>query len=501
MEVAFSSVTLLLSFLVAIFFFFILRLRRKGVDDDAPLPTGPRAYPLIGNLHLVARGVPHQTLAELVREHAKGPLMRLRLGQVDCFVAANREAAQEIAKHQDLNFAYRPKMTFGQFFAYGNRNVALSPYGDYWKQMRKIYAMEMMSPSRVKSFFSIREVEYRTLVRDISVAGASGQAPVNVSSMLISTGSTIVVKCAFGNKGEKLQRQFLSLVKETLSLITSFAVADMFPSIRFMDSLTGLTYRLGRVHQKLDRMFNEIIALHEADVEDEKKDLIDVLLQLRDQGEDITLESIKAVILEVFLAGSETTSTTIEWAMSEMIRKPETLERAQEEVRRVISGRTKITERDLEKLTYLKMVIKETLRLHPPAPLLLRECKETCLVLGYKVPAGTRVLINGYGLGRDERYWVDALDFRPERFADGSLDYKGNNFEYLPFGSGRRICPGMNFGNASIEVALAHLLNYFDWKLPKGMKAEDVDMREIAGIATLRHSPLFMLATPAVPLP
>ncbi|XP_042401739.1 alpha-humulene 10-hydroxylase-like [Zingiber officinale] len=497
MEVAFSSLSLLLSFFVVIFF--IVRSRGKG-GDDAPLPTGPRAYPLIGNVHLLAGGVPHHTLADLVREHAKGPLMRLRLGQVDCFVASTREAAQEIAKHQDLNFAYRPKMTFGQFFAYGNRNVSLSPYGEYWKQLRKIYAMEMMSPARVKSFFSTREVEYRTLVRDISVSGASGQTPINISAMLISTVSTIIVKCAFGNKGEKLQRQFLSLVKETLSLITSFAVADMFPSLGFVDSLTGLTYRLGRVHQKLDRMFNEIIALHE-DVEAEKQDLIDVLLQLRDQGEDITLESIKAIILEVFLAGSETTSTTIEWAMSEMIRKPETLEKAQKEVRQVLDGRTKITEKDLEKLTYLKMAIKETLRLHPSVPLLLRECQETCLVLGYKVPAGTRVIINGYGLGRDERYWVDAEDFRPERFADGSLDYKGNNFEYLPFGSGRRVCPGMNFGSASVEIALTHLLYYFDWKLPKGMKPEDVDMRETAGIATQRLSPLFMLATPAVPLP
>lgn len=179
------------------------------------------------------------------------------------------------------------------------------------------------------------------------------------------------------------------------------------------------------------------------------------------------------------------------------------MEKAQQEVRRVLEGRTKIEESDLEELHYLKLVMKESLRLHIPGPLLMpRVCKETCQVLGYRVPAGTRVLINAWALARDKRYWgPDVENFNPERFANNSIDYKGFNYEFLPFGSGRRVCPGMTFGLTSVETVLANLLLYFDWQLPNGMKPEELNMDENSGVTSSRTSPLFLLATPKIPLP
>ncbi|XP_042445223.1 alpha-humulene 10-hydroxylase-like [Zingiber officinale] len=181
------------------------------------------------------------------------------------------------------------------------------------------------------------------------------------------------------------------------------------------------------------------------------------------------------------------------------------MEKAQREIREAmrVKSSSKMEESDISKFSYLKLVIKETLRLHPPGPLMPpRVCENTCEVMGYRVPAGARVLINVFALGRDEAYWgADAESFKPERFESGSVDFTGLNFEFMSFGAGRRICPGMNFGLSAVEVGLAHLLFHFDWKLPHGMKTEDLDMMEISGTSEPRKTPLVVLADLAIPLP
>ncbi|XP_074569171.1 alpha-humulene 10-hydroxylase-like [Curcuma longa] len=178
------------------------------------------------------------------------------------------------------------------------------------------------------------------------------------------------------------------------------------------------------------------------------------------------------------------------------------MEKVQKEMREAMQGKTKLEESDIPKFSYLNLVIKETLRLHPPGPLLVpRVCSETCEVMGYRVPAGARVLINAFALGRDEQYWgSDAESFKPERFEGSSVDFKGFNYEFIPFGTGRRICPGMTFGLSSVEVSLANLLFHFDWMLSQGMKIEDLDMMENSGLSAPRRSPLLVLAKPIIPL-
>ncbi|XP_077230089.1 premnaspirodiene oxygenase-like [Tasmannia lanceolata] len=203
----------------------------------------------------------------------------------------------------------------------------------------------------------------------------------------------------------------------------------------------------------------------------------------------------------MFGAGTETSSTVMVWAMAQLMRNPRKMEKAQEEVRKVLKGKEKILESDIGELTYLKLVIKETMRLCPPLPLLVpRESMEKCEINGYEIPKKTRVLVNSWALSRDPRYWENPEVFEIERFSRNSIDFKGQDFEFIPFGAGRRGCPGMLFGLATIELALSNLLYHFHWKLPHGMKAENLDMREAFGLTSARRTSLNLVATPHFPI-
>ena len=198
-----------------------------------------------------------------------------------------------------------------------------------------------------------------------------------------------------------------------------------------------------------------------------------------------SLEELKAVSLfqDIFSAGSETSSTTLEWAISETLKNPRILKRAQDEVRNVFGERGNVDESRIDELKYLQAIVKETLRLHPSAPLLVpRECGEQCNIYGYDIPAKARIIVNAWAIARDPRSWNEAEKFNPERFLDSKVDYRGNDFEYIPFGAGRRICPGISYALPNILLPLAQLLFHFDWKLPGESQLEDLDMAESMGV-------------------
>ncbi|KAL4298595.1 hypothetical protein AHAS_Ahas17G0016600 [Arachis hypogaea] len=198
---------------------------------------------------------------------------------------------------------------------------------------------------------------------------------------------------------------------------------------------------------------------------------------------------------DIFVGGGKTSSAVVEWAMAEMIKKPKVMEAAQAKVRRVYGSKRYVDESELHQLTYLKSIIKETLRLHPFVPLLLpRENREPCQIKGYQIPANSRIVINAWAIGRDPRYWVDAMEFKPERFVDNySIDNRGTSFEFIPFGGGRRMCPGIAFATPNMELPLAQLLYHFDWKLPNGIKNEELDMSELFGITIRRRNDLCLI--------
>jgi cytochrome P450 len=196
----------------------------------------------------------------------------------------------------------------------------------------------------------------------------------------------------------------------------------------------------------------------------------------------------------MFAAGTETSSGVVLWTMSEIVKNPKVMEEAQAEVRRVFDKKGYVDETKMHQLIYLKSVIKETFRLHPIIPLLVpRESRERCQINGYEIPAKTRVIVNAWAIGRDPKYWVEPESFKPERFVDSLVDFKGTDFEFIPFGAGRRMCPGIAFALPNIELPLAMLLYHFDWKLPNGMKNEDLDMSETFGISVGRKHDLCLI--------
>lgn len=204
---------------------------------------------------------------------------------------------------------------------------------------------------------------------------------------------------------------------------------------------------------------------------------------------------------DIFVAGTDTSSATLVWAMAELIKNPNSMKKAQEEVRKFSEGKHIVEEEDLGSLKYLKAVIKEALRLHPPAPLLVpRETREVCKIKGFEIPAKTRVFVNAKSIGMDPKEWQNPEEFKPERFLESSTSvdygYGGQQFEMLPFGAGRRKCPGINYAMPIVELVLANLLHGFDWKLPSGMKSEELDMEEAMGITMHKKTHLCLVAHP-----
>ncbi|GLT56976.1 hypothetical protein SLA2020_299870 [Shorea laevis] len=477
--------------------------RLEAWKATGKLPPGPLQLPLIGNLYqLAAAGsLPHHSLRNLANKY--GPLMHLLLGEVPTIVASSPEITAEILKTHDTIFAYRPTFIVPMIISYECKDIACAPYGSYWRQLRKVCTVELLSANRVQSFRSIRDEEVSDFIKTIYFN--EGQQ-VNLSEKINSLTYSITSRATFGKK-TKDQSAFIKVITDINSLVSGFCLADLYPSIKVHHLLSGLRMRCKRIHSELDRILGNILNDHKetraARAGDAKEGLLDVLLRLQENGEfPLTDSNIKAVIMDIFSAGSDTSSITVGWAMSEMMKNPAIMREAQAEVRRVFKGKGDADESGLQELKYLKLVVKETLRLHPPAPLLLpRECSESCEINGYKIAAKTRVIVNAWALGRDPGYWTEAEEFKPERFLNSPLDYSGRNFEYIPFGAGRRICPGILFAQPNIELPLAKLLFQFDWKLPNGMKPEDLDMSEDFGLALRRKRDLVLVPTSYQTLP
>nr|KYP38904.1 Cytochrome P450 71D11 [Cajanus cajan] len=435
--------------------------------------------------------------------------MHLQLGEVYTIIVSSAEYAKEIMKTHDVNFASRPRMLFTDIVSYGYTNIAFSTYGNYWRQVRKICTIELFSRKRVNSFQPIREEEFTNLVK---VVASHNGSPINLTATISSTIFTIISRIIFGERC-KLQDEFILLLNEAVPVAAGLTVADLFPSANWLQFVTGLRPKIERLQRKVEQLLEIMINEHKQPKskakegqEGAQEDLVDVLLKFQDGNDSnldfcLTINNMKAIIQDVFGAGGETTSTSINWAMAEMIKDPRVMKKAQIEVREVFDRKGRVDEICIKELKYLKLIVMETLRLHPPAPLLLpRENGQACEIHGYHVPVKSKIIINAWAIGRDPNHWTEPDRFYPERFIDSSIDYKGGNFEYIPFGAGRRMCPAITLASIHIELALATLLYHFDWKLPNGMKVEDMDMTEEFGAAVRRKGDLYLIPVTSRPL-
>ncbi|KAL9332046.1 hypothetical protein ACSQ67_001656 [Phaseolus vulgaris] len=231
----------------------------------------------------------------------------------------------------------------------------------------------------------------------------------------------------------------------------------------------------------------------------ETRDFLDVLIDFQSSNTEEALtisdKDLNIFILEIFMAGSETTSSIIEWAMTELLRNRECLEKVKSELDGVVGNGREIEESDIDNLPYLQAVVKETLRLHPPIPLLVprKAIKETQF-MGYDIPKDTQVLVNAWAIGRDPSFWDQPLDFKPQRFVDcNNIDYKGHHFGFIPFGAGRRMCAGVPLAHRILHLVLGSLLHRFHWELQTHVTPSTVDMKEKLGITMRKLQPLLLV--------
>ncbi|VFQ84626.1 unnamed protein product [Cuscuta campestris] len=492
-----DSLSLATIFLFISFVLLVVMTKHRKRSKGGKLPPGPWRLPIFGSIHhLVGRTYPLRRLRELAKTY--GPLMHVQLGEVSAIIASSPDMARAVLKTHDLAFASRPKLMIAEILFYKSSDILFSPYGEYWRQMRKFVVLELLSNKSVQGFGSIRRDE---LSRLMELVRSQEGRPVNLTEMVFRFTSAMTCRSAFGGILEQGD-EFITHIKDVLILLGGFDVADIFPSLKFLHGLSPMRRRIMKIHREVDAILNGVIHRHKCrswNGEMGREDLIDVLLRLKCTDDDgiqfsITDENIKAIVFDLFTAGTETSSMTIVWAMVEMLRSPRVFAKAQDEVRG--AGR----EFDVEELKYMKLVVKETLRLHPPSPLSIpRECMEETEVEGYTIPAKAWVMVNAQAISRDPAYWEDPESFVPERFDESSrgVDFMGSNFEFLPFGGGRRICPGLSFGLANVYLPLANLLYHFDWNLPREPEyARSIDLTELPGIAAGKKDDLYLVPTP-----
>ncbi|XP_073299756.1 cytochrome P450 83B1-like [Primulina huaijiensis] len=494
MDNTMSILLLVLAF--SIIFLFNL-FKPKNSKKTARLPPGPKGLPIIGNLHEFDPMHPHLYLYGLAKKY--GPLMWMKFGCRSAIVISSARVAKLALKNNDLALAGRPGLIGFYKFSYNGKDITFSEYNETWREMRKLSLIHLFSIRQVVSFSPIRRDEVSRMINDMNKKSDSSEV-INLSQATFFLTNRIICRAGLGKKYDEMgKRKFDEILKETQELCVVFFFGDYFPSLGWIDRLTGLNSRLERNFRDLDDLYQELIDDHLDPNRPESMsgDILDLMIKLKQEeaaSVPIEWDNIKGILMNVFIAGTETSAALIVWAMAALIKKPQSMKKAQEEIRNMVGNKGSVDEDDIQNLPYLKAIIKETLRLFPPTPLSVpRETIQDCTIDGYDIPAKTMVYVNVHAIGLDPEYWENPTEFMPERFLNSTIDYKGHDFGLLPFGSGRRGCPGMNLGIATVEIGIANLLYSFDWELPRGMKKEDVDMEVAPGVTSHKKNELCLL--------
>ncbi|CAH9100578.1 unnamed protein product [Cuscuta epithymum] len=477
-------------YFLAVIAAYLLILLRKLLPkrNKKLLPPSPLALPVIGHLYLI-RDALHHSLASLSAKY--GPVLLLRFGCRSVLVVSSPSAIEECFTKNDIVFANRPATMAGDRLTYNYTAFVFAPYGNLWRVQRRFAVVELFSTVSLQRSSVIREEEVRSLVRSLRTLSAgnhSGRTSVDLNSLAATLTFNAMMRLVAGKRwveeedmgrarGREIIKELRGIFFASLAVMNA---CDFFPVLRLI-GFRGMEKKLIMFHKKRDEFLNGMLGefrekrslFSESDGgkknrDDDKSTIIGTLLSLQEsEPEFYTDDVIKSTILMMFVAGTETSSATIEWAMSLLLANPEVMQKLRSEIDNYIGPDQRlINELDIPKLPYLRGVVKETLRLYPPAPLLLPHCStEDCVVAGYDVPKNTILLVNVWGMHRDPTVWEEPEKFMPERFEEASEEKEGFNYKFVPFGLGRRACPGNNMGLRTVGVALATLVQCFHWEI------------------------------------
>ncbi|OEL15591.1 Geraniol 8-hydroxylase [Dichanthelium oligosanthes] len=431
--------------------------------------------------------------------------MSLRLGSVTTVVVSSPEAAREFLQKHDAVFANRSVPdAVGD---HARNSVPWLPHSTRWRALRKIMATELFAPHRLDALQDLRREKVQELVDHVGRLAVEGTA-VDVGRVAFTTVLNLLSRTIFSCDLTSLDdhgasKEFQEVVTEIMETAGSPNLSDFFPALAVVDAQRlrrRLARLFARLHQVFDAEVDRRLQVRDAGGKPRKNDFLDLLLDATGGGlstAGLDRDTLRSFFADLFAAGSDTSSSTVEWAMVELLRNPVSMTKLCNELVLVIGSRRKIEESDIGQLPYLQAVIKETFRLHPPVPLLLpRQAEAATEIMGYIIPKGARVLVNVWAMGQDKDIWPQPEKFMPERFLESMIDFRGADFELIPFGAGRRICPGMALGTRMIHLVLASLLNQFKWRLPAEAERNGVDMAEKFGVTLKKASPLCAIATP-----
>ncbi|XVF53971.1 hypothetical protein PTKIN_Ptkin05aG0143500 [Pterospermum kingtungense] len=450
-----------------------------------PLPPGPPGLPILGNLPFIEPDF-HRYVAKLSQIY--GPIIKLQFGRRVCIIISSPSVAKEVLKDHDAIFANRDIPVAAMLGRYGGRNIVWTHNGPNFRKLRKLVVREIMSNPSLDAGYELRRGEIRKMVKELH--GKVGST-VNLGEQIFHTTLNVMINMLWssslnGEEGRKLMIEFKKRLHEFVGLLGSPNVSDLFPLLTSFD-LQGIQSKTKKILAWFyDNVFESVIVertkMGEGQKNEEHNDFLQLLLDANQRGGDdktsISMNEIKALLLDMLIGGSDTIPTTVEWAMTELLRHPDKMKIAVEELDTVVGNQNIVEESHLPRLPYVEAVAKETLRLHPAAPLLVPHMpSETCIVAGYTVPKHSRIFINAWAIQRDPEFWENPLRFEPERFLKDKerANYQGNNFYFFPFGSGRRICVGIPMAERMVGYELAVLLHSFDWKLPGGIMPDTKD--------------------------
>ncbi|CAA7050734.1 unnamed protein product [Microthlaspi erraticum] len=493
-----SGQALLLLFcliLSCVLIFSTIRSKRKS-PPASKLPPGPPRLPIIGNIHQVGKN-PHHSFADLSKTY--GPIMSLKFGSLNTVIVTSPEGAREVLRTHDQILSGRKATNAIRCINHQEASLIWLPSSSArWRLFRKLTANHLVSPQRLEATKALRMEKVQELLSFMNESSKREEA-VDISLATFVTAlnvtSNILFSADMGSYDSKKSNGFQDTVTGIMEAVGSPDAANYFPFMGFLD-LQGNRKKMKDCCDELIRVFRTFFdakiaekSLHNNPKDVSDRDFVDVLLDLTEGDEaELTTYDIEHILLDLFTAGTDTNSSTVEWALSELLRNPKTMAKVQEEIDRVIGQKGGVEESDISELPYLAAVVKETFRLHPAAPLLVpRKAEADVEVLGFMVPKDTQVLVNVWAIGRDPNVWENPTRFEPERFLGKDTDVKGRDYELTPFGAGRRMCPGLPLAMKMVPLMLASLLYSFDWKFPNGAVSEDLDMDESFGI-TLRKT-------------
>ncbi|KAI4377900.1 hypothetical protein MLD38_015457 [Melastoma candidum] len=469
------------------------KIQENERKDEAPLPPGPRGFPVVGFLPFLVPNL-HQCFMQLARVH--GPIFKLWIGTKLYVIISSPLLAKQVVQDFDATFANREPNAAARVFSYGGKDIGFAPYGAQWKTLRKIFVREMQSPWNLDALYVHRQVELAKRIEEIE--GKVG-TPIDVGDLAFRTVINMISRMFWGgtldeHRAVQIGDEFREAVMRLMTIIGKPNVSDFFPVLARFD-VQGIERDMKEVVSWMGEIFEFAIDRRIANAGKAKggRDFMKILLDYEDEetGRSFSLEQIKALLMDVVVGGTGTTTTIIVWTMTELMVNPFALRRVQAELSEVVGLDNAVEESHVPRLTYLHAVVKETLRLHPAAPLLLpRSPIETCNVGGYAIPKGAKVFLNVWVMHIDPEYWVDPLAFHPERFLrEGmiSADYKGGCPFYMPFGAGRRICAGLALGERMLTYIIATFLHLFEWEPPHG---RTVDLSERLGVVLEKLTPL-----------